>query len=260
MTHEQIRGIVLAAIRRIAPEVDAKSIRPDQPLREQIELDSMDWLNVLAAVDAQLPAALGEAAPGPKATLDSIVAALAARLHSAPAEPRAGTDLPRARYVIEGTEVQVRPMRADDLPLEADFVRHLSTDARYKRFMVTVKELSPQKLHDLTDVDQVRHVALTATVERDGRSVQVGVVRYIVDPSGERCEFAIAVDDAWQRTGLAGILMRTLIELARARGLAMMEGFVLATNQRMLKFARQLGFSRQRDADDPDSVRVVLRL
>lgn len=82
--------------------------------------------------------------------------------------------------VINGTLVTVRPIRADDMQQEADFVRHLAS--RYKRFMVTVRELPEAKLKYLTDVDQVRQVALVATADRDGRQVLVGAVRYVVEP------------------------------------------------------------------------------
>ncbi len=144
--------------------------------------------------------------------------------------------------------------------MEADFVRHLSGETRYKRFMLTLRELSHAKLKYLTDVDQSRHVALVATVERAGKEVEVGVVRYIVDPAGTGCEFAIAVDDAWQGSGLAGILMHALIDIARSRGLATMEGIVLRSNNRMLRFARQLGFQVQPDPDDRQTMRVLRAL
>lgn len=55
----------------------------------------------------------------------------------------------------------------------------------------------------------------------------------------------------------AGILVHALIDIARPRGLAAMEGSVLATNTRMPKFARQRGFVRQHDPEDRDVVRVV---
>ncbi len=54
--------------------------------------------------------------------------------------------------------------------------------------------------------------------------------------------------------------MRMLIDVARRRGLATMEGIVLATNRRMLGLARQLGFRVVPDADDRDTVRVVRSL
>jgi acetyltransferase len=126
--------------------------------------------------------------------------------------------------------------------------------------MVTVSELPQSKLKYLTEVDQVRHVALVATTERDGHEALVGVARYVVDPSGSSCEFAAAVDDAWQGSGVAGILMNGLIGVARASGLKTMEGIVLATNARMLKFTRQLGFSVQRDPEDRSLLRAVRTL
>ena len=158
---------------------------------------------------------------------------------------------------MKGIPVTVRPIRPDDRPLEVDFVRHLSTETRYGRFMVALQELPAAKLKYLTDVDQVGHVALVATVDRDGQEVMVGVVRYVVDPAGTRCEFAIAVDDAWQGSGLAGILMLVLMQVARSRGVGTMEGLVLANNTRMLKFTHQLGFMLQHDPEDRQTVRVV---
>jgi acetyltransferase len=154
----------------------------------------------------------------------------------------------------------MRPVRADDLQREKEFVGRLSPDSRYERFMVTVNELPQSKLRYLTDVDQLRHVALAATTETGGREDFVGIARYIVDADGGGAEFAIAVADDWQGTGLAGVLMHALLRLARARGVRTMEAFVLATNARMLKFARQLGFAAERRADDRDTVRVLRAL
>jgi acetyltransferase len=265
VNNDDIRAAVLATIASIAPETDVRSLRADQPLRRQVDLDSIDWINVVAGLQARLGIDIAEVDHERLTSLDSIVAYVAAKRAAAaagPAAPRtqAVAPLPTAQHRVNGTAVTVRPMRPDDLPMEADFVRHLSTETRYQRFMATIKELPERKLHYLTEVDQLRHVALVATVERDGSQVEVGVVRYIVDDEGRGCEFAIALDDGWHETGLAGILMHTLIGIARARGLQTMEGFVLATNSPMLKFARQLGFAQKRDPEDRDTVRVVLAL
>ncbi len=75
-----------------------------------------------------------------------------------------------------------------------------------------------------------------------------------------RCEFAIAAVDSWQGSGLAGSLMAALMDSARKKGLTEMEGFVLAANHKMLKFARQLGFVQHRDADDRETVHGVRTL
>ena len=68
------------------------------------------------------------------------------------------------------------------------------------------------------------------------------------------------MDDAWQGTGVAGLLMLSLQDAARSNGYTTMEGMVLATNHKMLKFARQLGFTMRREPGEGDTVHVELRL
>jgi acetyltransferase len=258
-----IRQAVLETIASIAPECDLRQIRGDRPLRAQVDLDSMDWLNLVAALQQRLSVEISDADATRLATLDAIVGWLQDRQAASPlpaTSATAATGPAPARHRVNGIAVTVRPIGPDDLALEAQFVRHLSAEARYKRFLATVSELPERKLRYFTEVDQVRHVALAAVAERAGAPAIAGVARYIVDPAGRACEFAIVVDDAWQGSGLAGILMRELIGVARASGLATMEGTVLATNTRMLKFARQLGFVQQHDPRDRDTVNVSLRL
>ncbi len=169
-------------------------------------------------------------------------------------------ELVRTRYLFDGSPVTIRPIRREDAPMEQEFVKHLSPDSRYKRFMSTLKELAPGKLKYLTDIDYVRHLALVAVVQQNGQDLEIGVARYVANPSDNSCEFAIAIDDAWQGSGVAGILMLTLIDAAKARGMKRMEGFILASNDKMLKFARQLAFALHRDPDDPGMFHAVRSL
>lgn len=165
-------------------------------------------------------------------------------------------ELIRVHTLFDGSQVTIRPIRREDALMEQDFVRHLSRDSRYARFMVTLTELPASKLKYLTEIDYEHHLALVAVVRRDGCEVEVGVARYVVGPTADSCEFAVAVDDAWQGSGVAGVLMLALMDAARARGLKSMEGFVLVSNHKMLKFARQLGFEAHRVTNDPQTVHV----
>ena len=142
--------------------------------------------------------------------------------------------------------------------MEQDFVRGLSEDSRYCRFMELIRELSPRKLEYFTAIDYEKHMAFVATVVRDGKEIEIGVARYVSNVDDQGCEFAIVVDDVWQGSGVAGMLMAALMDAARANGLKAMEGMVLAS--KMLKFAHQLGFTSQRGRDDYDTVRVVREL
>ena len=261
----EIRAGVRAAIEAVSPGIDWRAIEASRPLREQVDLDSLDWLNLLAELAERLSVPIPASDYAQLKSVDSIEAYLASALARSAAVaasstvPMAGA-LPCRKFVVRDTAVTVRPIVREDRDLEADFVRHLSTENRYKRFMVTLRELPEAKLKYLTEVDQVNHVALVAVTQGDSGTALLGVARYVVDTTHTNCEFAIAIDDAWQGSGLAGILMYALIDIARGRGLKTMEGIVLANNARMLKFTRQLGFRAGRDADERDVVRVVRNL
>lgn len=168
--------------------------------------------------------------------------------------------LVRTHHLFDGSEITLRPIRPDDAALEQEFVRGLSEDSRYNRFMGQLRELAPRKLQYLTEIDYERHMALIATARKEGHEVQVGVARYVVVPNSSSCEFAITVADAWQGTGTAGILMLALMDVARNAGLKTMVGYVLSSNHKMLKFCRQLGFEFHRDEGGGDTINVVKAL
>ena len=54
MDEATIRQALTAILKRVAPELDPQSLAENEPLREQVDLDSVDWLNVLVAVNEQL--------------------------------------------------------------------------------------------------------------------------------------------------------------------------------------------------------------
>lgn len=158
--------------------------------------------------------------------------------------------------LIDGSAATLRPIRASDIDLERAFVRNLSPQSKFKRFMGELKELSPEQLYAFTRPDPARESAYVVIRSTAAGEEQIAVGRYALNADGRSCEFAIVVADAWQGKGVAGRLMRALIRDARARGLERMEGYVLAANTRMLAFVRKLGFDVEFDPDDP-AVRVV---
>jgi acetyltransferase len=160
----------------------------------------------------------------------------------------------------DGQTVTIRPIRPEDAQIEQEFVRKLSPESKYLRFMDTVRELTPAMLARFTQIDYSREMAFIAVLREGGAEREIGVCRYITNPDGESCEFALVVADEWQRHGLGRRMMNALIEVARARGLKQMIGHVLAQNTPMLAFVEQLGFEPRLDPEDPTARRVVLEL
>lgn len=50
MNRDQLRAAVFACLTSIAPEVDPAALAPDGLLRDQVDLDSVDWMNFLIAL------------------------------------------------------------------------------------------------------------------------------------------------------------------------------------------------------------------
>lgn len=87
MTNDEIRAAVVTALRSVAPEVDPATIRSNLPLRDQVDLDSIDFLNFLMAIHAALGVDIPEAAYAQVATLDGCVAYVASHVPQAQPVP-----------------------------------------------------------------------------------------------------------------------------------------------------------------------------
>lgn len=170
------------------------------------------------------------------------------------------SDLETTIQLRNGTDIVVRPIRPEDAELERTFIEGLSQQSRYYRFMHNVKNVTPEMLARFTQIDYHRELALVALVDEQGKQKEIGISRYVLNPDGISCEFAVVVSDQWQRTGIGYKLMELLIEAARAKGLKYMDGIVLKDNTGMRKLARSMGFEiRDHDQDD-DIVYVVKKL
>ena len=80
MSPEQLRSIVLQALSDVAPELEPENLDPKVELRNQLDLDSMDFLNFVLGLHKALNVDIPEADYRKLATLDACVAYLAARI------------------------------------------------------------------------------------------------------------------------------------------------------------------------------------
>jgi len=162
--------------------------------------------------------------------------------------------------LADGMDITIRPIRPEDAELVQEFVRNLSEQSRYFRFMNSVQELSQAMLVRFTQIDYSREMALIAVTDIHGKEVELGVARFAINPDGESCEFALAIADNMHGKGLGQRLMTTLMDAARAKGLKLIEGEVLKNNTDMLHLMDRLEFEvfTSEDDDSIKSVRKVL--
>jgi acetyltransferase len=194
--------------------------------------------------------------------------ALDARMRLAPLAP--GAD-PLARMAIlpypDWLEVQVdsalgpltlRPVRPEDAPAHQAFFQSLSPEDIHFRMFGMMRELAPNQLARLTQIDYAREMALIATRGQGRGSETLGVARVIADPDNIEGEFAVVVRSDLKGRGLGRILMQGLIDYCRQRGLVRLRGAALGENARMHALARACGFGLQSGPDG--TVEMTLEL
>jgi acyl carrier protein len=83
MTKDEIRQALIDALSAIAPEGDYDRLKPDRPLRDQLDIDSYDFLNVMVALHDALGVDIPEVDYQKLATLNAAVDYLSTRLRVA---------------------------------------------------------------------------------------------------------------------------------------------------------------------------------
>jgi acyl carrier protein len=77
VTGDELRATVLRCLGEVAPEADPARVKPDVSFRDQLDLDSMDFLNFVIALHQALGVDVPEVDYPKLATLDGCVEYLA---------------------------------------------------------------------------------------------------------------------------------------------------------------------------------------
>lgn len=203
-------------------------------------------------------AALFEAAPeiiGGRISVDRSDpgAVLSAKLRLSEAGPNATTRLtdslpfaPVSRrewpLSAKGGALRIRALRPEDgRALQALFSR-MSAQSIFRRFHFALPSLTERQASLFTDTDPLREVAL-GVFEPKGTLCAVGRARRIASLAApQTAEFAVAVEDSWQRRGIASGLLRELEKQLPEIRCNALRGEVLASNAPMIALLGKLGF------------------
>jgi acyl carrier protein len=82
MNDEEIRAVVHQALRAVAPEADPGTLDASVDLRDQLDIDSMDFLNFIIGLDERTGVNVPERDYGKLGTIDACVAYISERLHA----------------------------------------------------------------------------------------------------------------------------------------------------------------------------------
>lgn len=153
-----------------------------------------------------------------------------------------------APFTIQtGDEVFIRPIRPEDEPLMASFNRTISPHSIYLRYFHPVSPtqlVSHEQLATLCFIDYDREMSLVAEKRNGNHKVQIIGMGQLTKLQGTNDgEFAILVNDEYQRTGLGTELLSRLLAFGRDEKLERVVAEILPENEGMRRVCTKLGFS-----------------
>jgi RimJ/RimL family protein N-acetyltransferase len=141
----------------------------------------------------------------------------------------------------DGTEVRLRLLHPSDRDKLAAGFRRLSPQSRYRRFFSPMPRLSDRLLRHLTETDDWNHLAIFAEPASQNAGESIGVARFVrLEDAPDTAEASVAVIDAMQRRGLGRLLLTTLVQAARERGIRKFRATVLPDNEPVKQLLRSL--------------------
>ncbi|HEX3035531.1 MAG TPA: GNAT family N-acetyltransferase, partial [Thermodesulfobacteriota bacterium] len=142
----------------------------------------------------------------------------------------------------DGTVVLCRPMKPEDEPLILELFNVCSRETIAFRFFHYMKITTHEQLVRFTQIDYDREISIVAVVQPPGRERILGIGQVLLEPKGEKAEFAVVVGDPWQGKGLGKVLTEICISVAKEKGVKFLWGDVIPENKPMINLFKKEGF------------------
>lgn len=116
----------------------------------------------------------------------------------------------------DGTNLLLRPIKPEDEPLWIEMIGRCSKESLYSRFRYFFHWQSHEAATRFCYNDYDREIAIVAELSKGNSKKLLGVGRLIADPDHESVEYAILIEDAWQKKNLETCLPTTAWKLLTA--------------------------------------------
>ena len=136
----------------------------------------------------------------------------------------------------------LRPARLSDGDALQTYVRGLSPQSRYNRFLGAANELPASELARALAANGRDTLTLLLTSTAAGRETVVGEARVALSCAERAGEFGMSIADDWRRLGVGSALLEEIERKAAADGIELLFGDTLRTNEGMIALARSRGF------------------
>lgn len=150
----------------------------------------------------------------------------------------------------DGESYSFRSIRASDAGSLMRGYDAMSDESKWSRLLTALPHLSEEMAARFCTPDPAQEVCLVI----EGRGALAGEIlggaRVAGLDPGKRAEFAVSLRPEARGLGLARQVLQAAIEVARARGCSGVWGTISAENLEMLRLARRMGMTVERDHDD----------
>jgi len=142
-----------------------------------------------------------------------------------------------------GQPLLMRPIKPTDGPLILDIFSKLSPESVFYRFLTHLGHLQPVQLEHLVKIDCQTHFCLAAVIMENNHEAIIGTSRYIIIPGqADRAERTVTVPDDWQGLKIGKTLVSRVVNIARSRGIRVIEILLDSRNEGMKRRFGRLGY------------------
>jgi GNAT superfamily N-acetyltransferase len=158
-----------------------------------------------------------------------------------------------------GVRLALRSARSGDGDALQTYVRGLSLQSRYNRFLGAANELPMSELARALAANGRETLTLLLVATAEDRETVIGEARVALSCADRAGEFGMSIADDWRRLGAGSALLEEIERKAATDGIEWLCGDTLRTNAGMIALARARGF-RLGPGLEPRLVRIEKRL
>lgn len=157
-----------------------------------------------------------------------------------------------------GIHLDVRPVTIADEPLLAEFFDHVTKEDLRFRYLVGIDHVSQERIAELAEIDHAQIENYLAFGE--GGAPLIATALLACDPNYERAEVAITIREDFKNQGIGWELLSYLANVARSKGVKVLESIEQRDNHAAIELERHMGFTTEADPDDPTLIIVRKQL
>ena len=161
--------------------------------------------------------------------------------------------------IRDGSTVLLRPIQRNDVDRVLGLFHRFSRETIYLRFHHVLTEMSRDEAVKYCTINYKNTFALVATIGEGASEKILALGGYYQLSQKDAAEFAIVVEDKYQRQGIGTCLLKELSAVAKEKGIRFLEGEILVENRDMMQIIKDCGF-QVAQADEEVANRVVLDL